>query len=311
MRSRRRFITTLLAVVIIMTLSSPSTGNYSFNQNQVVKITILHTNDLHSRIDPFPANDSRFPNMGGFAKRAALIKKIRSEEKNVLLFDAGDVYQGSPYFNMYGGEVEFKLMSAMGYDAMNIGNHEFDNGLPGIARQLVYANFPILCANYDFSDTELAGKVEPYKIFVMDGVKIGVFGLGIELEGLVSKKNYGNTRYLDPEEKAAETAHLLKKELQCDLVICLSHLGCSYKDKQISDVKLSKQSKYIDLIIGSHTHTFIDQPYVFRNSDNKQIIICQVGWGGVKLGRIDFYLVKGSGIKFADAYTIKIEKNKS
>ncbi len=302
-----RKVFVILGALLILS-SSPL---YAFNPNDVVKITILHTNDTHSRIDPFPANDSRFPNMGGAAKRAALIKKIRSEEKNVLLFDAGDVFQGSPYFNMYGGEVEFKLMSAMGYDAMTLGNHEFDNGLDGIVRELPFANFPILSANYDFSNTVLAGKVQPYKIFIMDGIKIGVFGLGIKLEGLVNGKNYGNTIYNDPAEKAAETAYLLKKELQCDIVICLSHLGCSYKDQQLGDVKLAKQSKYIDLIIGGHTHTFIDQPYIFRNSDNKQIIVCQVGWGGVKLGRIDFYLVKGAGIKFADAYTIKIEKNKS
>jgi 5'-nucleotidase len=308
MNSRRDFIKTLLATGAVIGLNNSPLA--AFSNQELVKITILHTNDTHSHIDPFPPNDTRFPGMGGFARRATLVKSIRSQEKNVLLFDAGDVFQGSPYFNMYGGEVEFKLMNEMAYDGMTIGNHEFDNGLSGIAKQIDKARFPLISSNYDFSNTELAGKVKPWNIYTVDGVKVGVFGLGVELEGLVNKKNYGDTQYLDPAQKAAEMAHLLKKDMQCDLVICLSHLGCSYKTSQISDVKLSKQSKNIDLIIGGHTHTFIDQPYIFRNSDNKEIIICQVGWGGVKLGRIDYYLVKRSGVKFADAYTIKIGKNK-
>ncbi len=277
---------------------------------ELVKLTILHTNDSHSRIDPFPVSDPKYPGMGGFAKRAALIRKIKSIEKNVLVFDAGDVFQGSPYFNMYGGEVEFRLMSEMGYNAMTIGNHEFDNGLEGLAKQLKNASFPLISTNYDFSDTPLAGKTEPYRIFKVDGVIIGVFGLGIELEGLVSKKAYASTRYLDPLSKAAETARFLKKELRCDLVICLSHLGCSYRDKKVSDMVMAKQSRNIDLIIGGHTHTFIDNPYVFSNAEDKEIIICQVGWGGVKIGRIDYYFVKSKGLKIADAYTIKIGENK-
>ena len=307
MNKRREFIKTVLVGGILLGLSNTSLG--ALTSGAMVKITILHTNDMHSHIDPFPDNDPKYPGLGGFARRAAMIKKIRSIEKNVLLFDAGDVYQGSPYFNLYGGEVEFKLMSEAGYDAMTIGNHEFDNGLDGIASQLKNVNFTLISSNYDFSDTVLAGRVEPYKIYKVDGVVIGVFGLGIELDGLVNKKAYGSTKYLNPLEKAAEISHFLKKELKCDLVICLSHLGYRYKDNKVSDVVLAKQSKNIDLIIGGHTHTFIDNPYVLRNSDDEEIIICQVGWAGVKLGRIDYYLVKSAGIKFADAYTKKIKKN--
>lgn len=288
-----------------------STSLRAFASGEMVKITILHTNDTHSRIDPFPESDPKFPGMGGFAQRAALVKKIRSQEKNVLLFDAGDVFQGSPYFNLYGGEVEFKLMNEMRYDGMTIGNHEFDNGLEGLSRQLKNMNFPMISSNYDFSDTILAGKVEPYKIFRVGEIVIGVFGLGIELEGLVNEKGYGQTRYLNPLEKAAETARFLKKELYCDLVICISHLGCSYREKKVCDVVMAKQSKNIDLIIGGHTHTFIDEPYIFRNSDNKEVLVCQVGWGGVKLGKIDYYLVKRGGVKYADVQTINIKKNKS
>lgn len=276
--------------------------------DDLIKLTILHTNDVHSRIDPFPASDPKYSGLGGVARRAALIKKIRGEEKNVLLFDAGDIWQGTPYFNMYGGELEFKLMSEMKYDATTIGNHDFDNGVEGLAKQLHHAKFPFINCNYDFSDTAMNGKTIPYKIFYRDDLKIGVFGIGIELKGLVDKKMYGNTIYIDPLQKAAETAHVLKKKLNCDMVICLSHLGDRYDDKKVSDIVLAKQSKNIDLIIGGHTHRFIDNPLVFSNSDGKEILIAQVGWAGIKLGKIDYYFSRkkkkivalGASIKISD-----------
>lgn len=269
----------------------------AFAKKEATKITILHTNDVHSHIDPFPDNDPKYPGLGGAARRAALVKKIRSEEKNVLLLDAGDIYQGTYYFNKYGGELELKIMSQMGYDASTVGNHDFDNGLDGIVSKLQFANFPFLCANYDFSDTVMNGKTSAYKIFEKEGVKIGVFGLGIELEGLVDKKNYGATKYLDPMVKAAETALHLKKEKKCDVIICLSHLGFKYAEKKISDVEFAKQSRYIDLIIGGHTHTFLDKPLVSTNRDGAAVCVAQVGWAGIKLGRIDIYLDKHTGKK--------------
>lgn len=308
--NRRDFIKTIVAGSAIAGLSTSPFK--SFAAKEYVKLTILHTNDTHSHIDAFPLNDPKYPGMGGFAKRAAIIKDIRNIEKNVLLFDAGDIFQGTPYFNLYGGEVEFKLMSQIGYDAATIGNHEFDNGLEGIAGKLQYATFPFISSNYDFSNTVLAGKVLSYKIFYKNDIKIGVFGLGIELAGLVGKSGYGETKWLDPYEKAAEMAHLLKKEQKCDLIICLSHIGFTNKDEtKASDVNLAKQSKYIDLIIGGHTHTFIDKPYKFSNSDKKEIYIAQVGWAGVKLGRIDYYIEKKSKKFFVDAHTINIFNNQA
>ncbi len=282
--------------------------NEALAKTDLVKITILHTNDVHSHIDPFPDNDPKYAGLGGVARRAAVIKKIRSEEKNVLLLDAGDIFQGTPYFNMYGGELEFKLMSMMGYDASTIGNHDFDNGLEGLVNQLPHANFPFINCNYDFSDTPMVGKTIPHKIFFKDGIKIGVFGIGIELAGLVDKKMYGNTVYLDPAEKAAKASHYLKFEEKCDLVICLSHLGYKYENKKISDVDLAKQSKNIDLIIGAHTHTFIDIPLEYENSDNKKVLVAQVGWAGIRLGRIDYLFEKKSRKKAAEGHTIKISK---
>ncbi|MCE3279782.1 MAG: twin-arginine translocation signal protein [Bacteroidetes bacterium] len=255
-----------------------------FAKTDLVKLTILHTNDVHSHVDPFPDNDPKYPGLGGAVNRAAVIKKIRAEEKNVLLFDVGDIFQGTPYFNMYGGELEFKLMTMMQYDASTIGNHDFDNGLEGLVKQLPHANFPFINCNYDFSDTPMAGKTLPHKIFVKDGISIGVFGLGIELDGLVEKRMYGNTKYLDPILKAAEASRYLKHEKKCDLVICLSHLGYSSRGKQINDVELAKQSKNIDVILGAHTHTFLDKPAEYENSDGKKILVAQVGWAGIRLG---------------------------
>lgn len=277
-----------------------------FAKKEIAKITILHTNDVHSHIDPFPDNDPKFPGLGGVARRAEVINKIRQTEKNVLLLDAGDIFQGTPYFNRYGGELEMKLMSMMQYDASTIGNHDFDNGLDGFVKMLPHAAFPFINCNYDFSDTIAAGKTIPYKIFLKDDIKIGVFGIGIELEGLVDKKMYGNTRYINAAEKAAEYAHKLKMEEKCDLVICLSHLGYKYEERKISDMLLAKQSKNIDIIIGAHTHTFLEKPIEVANRDNKKCLVAQVGWAGIKLGRVDFYFEKNTKNKSHQSASIQI-----
>ena len=263
-----------------------------FSAKSTTKITVLHTNDVHSHIDPFPANDAKYPNLGGATQRAAIINKIRSESEHVILLDAGDIFQGTPYFNLYGGELEFKLMSQMKYDASTIGNHDFDNGLDGLTKQLPHAKFPFICSNYDFRGTSMEDKTIAYKIFEKGNIRIGVFGIGIELKGLVDKRMYGATKYLDPVVKSAYFAHYLKKEKRCDIVICLSHLGYRYESEKISDYKLAKQSQYIDLIIGGHTHTFIDNPYRFRNRVGEEVLVAQVGWAGINLGRIDFYVDK-------------------
>jgi 5'-nucleotidase len=294
--SRRKFIRqSIYGGIGIIGLKS--FGLEALAAKETVKITFLSTNDVHSHIDPFPMNDPKYPGLGGVARRAALIKDIRAKEQHVLLLDAGDIFQGTPYFNLYGGELEFKLMSEMGYDASTIGNHDFDNGLHGLVKQLPHAAFPFINCNYDFSDTVMSGKTIPYKIFYKDGIKIGVFGIGIELDGLVDKRLYGNTRYLDPVQKAAEMSLLLKKELKCDLVVCLSHLGYSYESRKISDVVLAKQSRDIDLIIGGHTHTFLEKPVTFANRDGKEIIVSQVGWAGIQLGKITFHLERNTGRK--------------
>jgi 5'-nucleotidase len=263
----------------------------SFDNPKIKHITILHTNDVHSHIDPFPSDHPRNPNMGGASRRAAMIENVRKQNPNVLLLDAGDTIQGTPYFNMYGGELEWKLMSLMQYNAMTIGNHEFDNGLEGLIKNYPHATFDIICSNYDFKNTIFEGKTKGFKIYELSGIKIGVFGLGVELEGLVDKGLYKETKYLNPIEIAQDNTNTLKS-LGCDLVVCLSHLGYNYtkpaeKDK-ISDVKLAALTHDIDLIIGGHTHTFLDEPKILKNKAGKEVIINQVGAYGINIGRIDF-----------------------
>lgn len=286
---RRDFIEKTAASTALLSIGASLS---SFQTTNIKHLTILHTNDVHSHIDPFPADDPRNANMGGVSRRAALIESIRQENSNVLLLDAGDIFQGTPYFNYYGGELEFKLMSMMQYDLSTIGNHDFDNGIQGLYAQMPHAKFEFVSANYDFKNTVMDGLVKPYKIFNKNGIKVGVFGIGIELNGLVDKKMYQETVYSDPVEAAQEMVRILKKEQQCDVVICLSHLGYSYKNEpnKICDLKLAELTKDIDLIIGGHTHTFLDKPTVMKNLDGKEVLVNQVGCYGINLGRIDFYL---------------------
>ncbi len=278
----------------------------AFANGRLQKLTILHTNDVHSRIEPFPMDGGRNQGLGGVARRSSLIKQIRAEQENVLLLDAGDIFQGTPYFNKFGGELELKLMSQMGYDATTLGNHDFDNGVEGFYKQLPNANFSVLIANYDLRNTALANATQPYKIFKKSGLKIGVFGIGIELKGLVDPKNYGETQYQDPITKANETAALLKNELHCDLVICLSHLGYKYRTATVSDQVLAANARNIDLIIGGHTHTFLDTPEDVKNLDGKITTINQVGFAGINLGRIDYYFepYKSKKMKISAPYLI-------
>lgn len=285
---RREFIQQTAAASALIGLGGIGLTSFSPTTK---KITILHTNDVHSHIDPFGPDDGRNPNQGGVARRASLIETIRKENPNTLLLDAGDIFQGTPYFNYYGGELEFKLMSMLKYDVATIGNHDFDNGIDGLFAQLPHAKFDFVSANYDFSNTIMDTHVKPYRIIIRDGIKIGIFGLGIQLEGLVNEKMYKETVYLDPVETSQEMTRILKEDETCDLIICLSHLGYNYstRPQKISDLKLAEITKDIDLIIGGHTHTFLKKPTVVKNMDGKNMLVNQVGCYGINLGKIDFY----------------------
>ncbi|GAB7256502.1 bifunctional UDP-sugar hydrolase/5'-nucleotidase [uncultured Polaribacter sp.] len=302
---RRNFIKQLGGAAALSMVDSLAIPLISGNTQR--QITILHTNDTHSHIEPFDADHSRNPNRGGVARRATIIEKIRQENKNTLLLDAGDIFQGTPYFNYFGGELEFKLMSMLKYDVATIGNHDFDNSIEGLYKQLPNAKFDFVSANYDFKNTVLDTHVKPYKVIVKDDIKIGIFGLGIELEGLVGKKMYKETGYLDPIEITQDITKRLKNEENCDLIICLSHLGYYYKNNpnKISDLNLAKATKDIDLIIGGHTHTFLPKPTIVKNLDDKNILVNQVGAYGINLGRIDFYFDENKN-KSANGTTILV-----
>ena len=301
---KRRSFIQQTAKASLITMGGFGLSSFSSLKNSK-KITILHTNDVHSHIDPFGSEDSRNPNQGGIARRARLIEGIRKENPNTLLLDAGDIFQGTPYFNYYGGELEFKLMSMLKYDAATIGNHDFDNGIEGLYTQLPHAKFDFISANYDFKNTVMNTHVKPYKIFKKAGIKIGVFGLGIELDTLVEKRMYKETVYLNPIEIAQDMTRILKKEKQCDLVICLSHLGYYYKNnpEKASDLNLAKATKDIDLIIGGHTHTFLPKPTVAKNIKGENVLVNQVGAYGLYLGKIDFYF-DSNNIKSSNGTTI-------
>ncbi|MEI7596750.1 MAG: metallophosphatase [Bacteroidota bacterium] len=289
--NRRRFIKNVVLGGIALSLP-----NYLFseeiveNSESLKKLAILHTNDVHSQIESISKNDSKYPDMGGFAERSAMIKSIRAANSNVLLFDAGDIFQGTPYFNMFKGELEIKLMNEMKYDAGTIGNHEFDYGVENLKNQILKANFPFINSNYDVSSSILNNCISTHKIIIKDNIKIGVFGLGVEMAGLVDNKNFDQILYKSPLEVSNKMINLLKYDEKCDLVVCLSHLGYENKNNLVSDVILAKETTGIDLIIGGHSHTILKEGTVINNKNNNETIIVQTGSKGGNLGCVELYI---------------------
>jgi len=271
--------------------------NELFASGELIRLTVMHTNDMHCHLDPFPADHAEYPGKGGLIRIASIISQCRKENPNFLLLDAGDMFQGTPYFNYFKGNLIVKVMSKMGYDAGTIGNHEFDNGLEDILSAAKNASFPLISSNYDFSDTVLSGLVKNQLILEKGGIRIGIYGLGIELDGLVGKLNYGNTRYLDPLQTALQMEAALKHDYKCDLVICLSHLGLSYEHNKISDKTLAPQTRFTDLIVGGHTHSFLDKPLILKNADGNPILVNQAGWAALSTGKIEFVFDRAGGKK--------------
>lgn len=302
--NRRRFVGSLLKAGALVAITGIPAGLSAANDS--FHLTVLHTNDTHSRIDPFPANDPLYAGMGGVARRAELIKNVRGEREHVILLDSGDFFQGTPYFNLFGGEVEINAMNYMQYDAGTIGNHEFDNGAEQLAKQLNRAGFPLVNSNYHTNDSPLNGIIRNYVVLNRGPLKIGVFGLGIELNGLVSSNLIQGVAYTDPVQSAQKTARHLRHEENCHLVICLSHLGYKYDTNKISDIVLAESTSEIDVILGGHTHTFLDTPQIYLNKKGGKVIIAQTGWGGIRLGRIDFEFSGKLTRKGHSGYSVKI-----
>ena len=301
LQSNRRQFLKLLGTAAVIGATAPE----ALAKGKTTQLTILHTNDVHSRLDPFPMDAGRNAGKGGVARRMSLIERIRQEQKNVLLFDAGDIFQGTPYFNLYNGEPEILAMKRLGYDAGTIGNHDFDGGIDNMRDQFAKAGFPFVIANYDFKNTVMDGRTQPSTIFTKDGIQIGVFGLGIQPAGLIPKAMYKETKYLDPIEIGNDVAARLRTNEKCDYVICLSHLGFKYNDDTVSDNVLAARTRNIDLIIGGHTHTFLEAPVTVNNLDGRPTMINQVGFGGIYLGRIDLTFERGKATSTGQAVEVK------
>ena len=302
--NRRKFLQQSTWAAGLVSLSQFPLDAFAEEEMKAQKLSILHTNDVHSRLDPFPMDGSKYQGMGGVLAREKLIRQIRQEGHPNLLLDAGDIFQGTPYFNFYKGEPEMKVMSMLGYDCATLGNHDFDNGIDGLVKQMDHADFPFVNCNYNFEGTPLESIMVPHTIIKRGKIKIGILGVGIELKGLVPAHLFGTIQYEDPIQCANKTAQYLKVKKKCDYIICLSHLGYSYKDNKVSDQVLAKETEHINLILGGHTHTFLDKPLITKNRKNQDIIVNQVGWAGIHLGRIDIYFDNKNHADYVSNFTV-------
>ena len=274
----------LMITLLLATMSASAKGPK--------KITVLHTSDTHSCILPLNKNlaDTMLADRGGFLRRIAMLKQERRKDPGLLLFDCGDFSQGSSYYTMFKGDVEVELMNRMHYDAVTIGNHEFDFGLDNMIRLFKMAEFPVVCSNYDFADTELKDIVKPYLVLKRQGVRIGVFALCPPLEGLVSRKNYGPLKFLDPVEVTDRMVDVLRNREKCDVVICLSHLGWEVSD--YPDNELIKRTSGIDLILGGHSHTYLETLGYETDKTGRQVPVDHEGKHAVFVGKIQLTLEK-------------------
>ncbi|MDI6400885.1 metallophosphatase [Balneolaceae bacterium ANBcel3] len=269
----------------------------SLGSGSLSRVTILHTNDTHARIEPFPDSAPQYAGLGGVARRAALIKKLRAEHPQSLLLDAGDIFQGTPYFNKYHGALDLEVMTKMGYDASTIGNHEFDNGVDGFEAVMDKARFPFVISNYDFGTTRMGLRMQNFILRQIGEIRVGIFGLGIAFDNLVLPHLHKGVTWLDPFQVSADMVARLRGYHQCDMVICLSHLGYRYSDpERISDQRIANEVDGIDLIIGGHTHTFMEEPEAVEKENGSRTWISQVGFAGIVLGQMDFFFDRSKSV---------------
>ena len=289
------FVASPLRLPFSVTENIPSSSSLSEIPQAETIITILHTNDTHSQIDPLPASDLSYAGKGGVARRATLVKRVRSENPNTLMVDGGDVFQGTPYFNFYKGEVEYKAMSEIGYDAGTLGNHEFDNGVEALAAAIKFAKFDLVSSNYDVKGTPLENLVKPYVVKQLSGIRVGLFGMGISPVGLITPANFKGVTYREPVGAAREVVETLRTRERCALVIGMSHLGyySEARPGQIGDSQVASQVDGIDFIASGHTHTFMKEPVRVKQPCGKETLVFQVGRSGIYVGRVDFTIRSG------------------
>jgi 5'-nucleotidase len=313
MIDRRNFLKASIAGGVALAVPNAASGLFKPNLRAAISeplldvatgetlITILHTNDTHSQIDPIPDNDPKYGGKGGVARRATLVKEVRKQNPNTLMVDAGDVFQGTPYFNFYKGEVEYKSMSLIGYDFGTLGNHDFDNGVDALAAAMKFANFEFVSTNYDVRGTPLEARVKPYAIRTLGDVRVGLFGLGINPDNLITPENFKGVKYLDPVRMARGAVRLLRDREKCQLIVAMSHLGYypNPKGDEVGDTQLAAQVAGIDFIASGHTHTFMEKPFLQKNPDGNDTVIFQVGKSGIYVGRIDFRMKEGKVVASA------------
>lgn len=284
---RRRFIGTAAAAGLTLLTGAAA-------KRPEPRLVILHTNDTHSRIDPFPMDGGSLQGLAGVSRRKTLIDRIRRENEHVLTLDSGDVFQGTPYYNLYGGEVEIEAMNRMGYQACAVGNHEFDNGMAALAKAMRQSRFKWICSNLHVAGSSLAGLVQPWSVMEVGPFRVGLLGLICRLQGMVSPVNHDGAVYLDPVESSRRAVRALRAE-GCNLIVCLSHIG--YKrgrdQEELRDVDLPALVEGIDLILGGHSHTFIDELDTAPRRGGGVTRITQQGWAGIRLGRIEVGLPRG------------------
>ncbi|MDP2876757.1 MAG: metallophosphoesterase [Holophaga sp.] len=303
---RRNFIATLGAATAVSGLNLRAETNPKTAQGNTVRLTLLHTNDTHSRIEPFGPGNGAVSGKGGMARRATLVKELRSQLGNVLLLDAGDVFQGTPFFNQYKGALDYQLMSMVGYDAATLGNHDFDNGVEVLLKAMNEAKFPFVNCNFDMKGAPaLAKRVKPWLVKKFPGLKVGITGVCVDFQGLVAPKNHEGVTWLDPIESLKPVIKHLREREKVDMVVLLSHLGYDMKGSAMDDRTLAARLPGIDVIIGGHSHTFLDAPVSIKNSGGETLVF-QVGFGGVNLGRMDFTLAKGA-VKAASGGALPVQ----
>ncbi|HKP47597.1 MAG TPA: metallophosphatase [Pyrinomonadaceae bacterium] len=313
MISRRKFLQATIAGGAVLALPQTRANLFSSTMwpslsspvldlsSRETLITILHTNDTHSQIDPLPDYDKQYGGKGGVARRATLVKRVRKENPNTLMIDAGDVFQGTPYFNFYKGEVEYKAMSLIGYDVGTLGNHDFDNGVDALVAAMKFANFEFVSSNYDLRGTPLEKRVKRYTVRTFGDVRVGLFGMGVSPDNLITPANFKGIKYLDPVASAREVVGILRQRERCQLVVGMSHLGyyANPKNGEIGDTQVAEQVDGIDFIASGHTHTFMQTPVLARNPSGNNTIVFQVGKSGIYVGRVDFRMKNGRVIAAA------------